>query len=66
VITRRAFLGFCTGFGVLLKSGASLAQQRKLFRVGALNLSGQPSFCMDVWRAAMRELGYIEGDNIVF
>ena len=66
MITRRAFLGFCVSVGVLVHAGESHAQQRKIFRVGALNLTGQPSFCMDVWRAAMQELGYIEGENILF
>lgn len=62
--TRRGFLGFCVSLTALLPSKLGLAQPRKVFRVGALNLSGQPSFCMDVWRAALRELGYTDGDNI--
>ena len=66
MVSRRAFVGLCASLGMLLPLNESWAEQRKVFRVGALNLSGQPSFCMDVWRAAMRELGYIEGDNILF
>lgn len=66
MVSRRAFVGFCASLGMLLPFNESWAEQRKVFRVGALNLSGQPSFCMDVWRAAMQELGYIEGDNILF
>ena len=61
---RRGFLGFGVSVATLLPSKLGLAQPRKVFRVGALNLSGQPTFCMDVWRAALRELGYIDGDNI--
>src|SRR4051812_25562245 len=66
MVSRRVFVGFCASLGMLLPLNESWAEQRKVFRVGALNLSGQPSFCMDVWRAAMRELGYIDGDNILF
>jgi len=66
MITRRAFVALCASAGALALSEQSRAQQRRVFRVGALNLAGQPSFCMDVWRAAMRELGYVEGDNVRF
>jgi putative ABC transport system substrate-binding protein len=64
--THRAFIALCVSLAVLPLSAESNAQQRKVFRVGALNLTGTPSVCVDGWRAAMRELGYIEGDNIVF
>jgi len=64
--TRCTFLAFCANVRMLALGGESHAQQRRGFRVGALNLADQPSFCMDVWRAAVRELGYIEGDDILF
>ena len=62
---RRGFLGFVAAVGILVSSRESQAQQRKVFRVGALILSGQPKFFMESWLAAMQELGYIEGQNLL-
>lgn len=66
MINRRAFLAFLGAVGILITLREGQAQQRRLFRVGGLNLSGAPKSYTDLWSAAMRELGYIEGQNVVF
>jgi|SRR4030095_12194186 putative ABC transport system substrate-binding protein len=61
---RRTFL---TGTGAVLLAGplAAEAQQAgKVYRVGVLG--NAPSTAWDVFRHRLRELGYVEGQNIVF
>ena len=61
---RRAFIGTLTG-GLLAASFAAEAQARKVPRVGFLYRgSPGPSQEIDAFQRGLRELGYIEGQNI--
>ena len=66
MINRRAFLGFVGAIGIVMPARRGHAQQHKPFRIGSLTLSAQPKFFTDRWLAAMRELGYMEGENVFF
>jgi putative ABC transport system substrate-binding protein len=67
VTTRRAFVGTLAG-GLLAALPAAEAQQAgKMYRIGFLE-AGAPSanqHFLDAFKRGMRELGYIEGQNIV-
>jgi putative ABC transport system substrate-binding protein len=68
VISRRTFLGFLAG-GLLAAPRAAQAQVRpRLWRIGYLG-DGSPasraSINLDPFREGLRELGYIEGQNVV-
>jgi hypothetical protein len=54
MINRRAFLGFVGAAGIQMLSRESLAQQRKVFRVGSLTLSAQPKLFTDLWLVAVQ------------
>ncbi len=47
---------------------AALAQQRKMFRIGFLGLAPASAWSdqTDALRSGLRELGYVEGHNVVF
>jgi putative tryptophan/tyrosine transport system substrate-binding protein len=67
-VNRRTFLGGLT-FGLLAAPLAALAQQAgKVWRIGYLG-DGSPasraSINLDPFREGLRELGYIEGQNVV-
>jgi len=63
-VDRRAFIGTLTG-GLLAASFAAEAQARKVPRVGFLYRgSPGPSQEIDAFQRGLRELGYIEGQNI--
>jgi putative ABC transport system substrate-binding protein len=69
VISRRAFLGMTAG-GLLAAPLAAEAQQRaKVPTIGFLVPStgpyiGAPTVVYDVFRQGLRDLGYVEGQNI--
>jgi putative ABC transport system substrate-binding protein len=64
MITRRMFLGTLAG-GLLAAPLAAEAQSAaKVYRVGVLGSEDGPSW--EAFRQRLRELGYIEGQNIVF
>lgn len=50
----------------LLLSGCSGAQQTKVYRVGILSLPGSFELITEGFKAKMTELGYVEGENIVY
>jgi len=65
-VERRAFLGAVTG-GLLAVPFAAAAQpSQKAYRVGLLFFSSDPtSPVVKVFRDALRDLGYVEGQNLV-
>ena len=66
--TRRAFLGTLAG-GLLAAPPAAKGQQAgKVYRIGLLDSASDPA-SVDRWKAfreRLRELGYTEGQNVVF
>ncbi len=66
MISRRAFIGTVAGglFTVLLAAEAQPAG--KVYRVGILSPGpAEPSQSLDAFRQSLRELGYVEGRNLV-
>ena len=68
---RRAFVNRIISSSLLLQPLLSIAQQsQKLFRVGVLSaaapLARSDDFQFDAITQGLRELGYIEGKNVVF
>ena len=62
---RRAFLGVLAG-SVLAAPLAAQAQQRgKVYRVGYLGLTARRDALADSLLRALRDLGYVEGQNLV-
>jgi putative tryptophan/tyrosine transport system substrate-binding protein len=63
---RRAFLGLATA-GVIAAPGVARAQQAgKAHRIGYLTLSSDPSSTTtEAFRQGLRELGYVEGRNLI-
>ena len=65
---RKQMIGF--GLGILSPVFAALAQQRRVRRIGFLaactrSTSSNPDVYCDAFVHGMRELGYIEGKNLV-
>src|SRR5512143_975849 len=66
MMDRRAFIGSLTG-GLLAAPLAAAAQQAgKVWRIGYLHVFPRPSPFFEMLRQRLRDLGYIEGQNIVF
>ena len=64
MITRRAFIGTVTG-GLLATPLAAEAQPgTKSYRVGYLSFGPGPSPRSEALRQGLRELGYVEGQNV--
>jgi putative ABC transport system substrate-binding protein len=64
MITRRVFVGSLTG-GLLAAPLAVEAQQAKIPRIGVLSPgSPGPSPLLNAFQQGLRELGYVEGQNI--
>jgi putative ABC transport system substrate-binding protein len=63
---RRAFISGLT-FGLLAAPLAVEAQQQagKVYRIGFLRAGEPPKFWIDEFREGLRELGYVEGQNVV-
>ncbi len=63
-ITRRAFCSILLAFSV----PAAAQQTKKMFRIGLLssNRSSPMPPTIEVFRQGLRELGYVEGKNILF
>lgn len=66
MIPRRVFLALAASLGLLAPLGRSYAESIKVHRVGGLYLTPQPEVYLRLWLAAMRELGYVEGQNFAF
>jgi putative ABC transport system substrate-binding protein len=63
VVTRRAFLGTLAGSLLAAPLAAEAQSAAKVARIGLLG--DVPSFLDEAFRQGLRELGYIEGQNIV-
>ena len=63
---RRNFL-VALGASVIAAPLASFAQQNKVWRIGFLGAATAQGFArpLDALRAGLRELGYVEGKNII-
>jgi len=66
MINRRAFIASLAGLGILTPMRNGWTQRRQVSRIGGLALSEAPKSHFDLWFAAMRQLGYVEGENIVY
>ena len=65
VVPRRTFMAVIAG-GLLAAPRAAGAQPaRKVYRVGFLRAGEPPKFWIDEFREGLRELGYVEGQNVV-
>jgi putative tryptophan/tyrosine transport system substrate-binding protein len=66
MICRRTFIGYIVvGLVLTSRSMSSSAQQGKMFRVGVL-LPGPPNpFIKDLVLPQLRDLGYVEGKNLI-
>jgi len=62
-VERRAFFGVVIG-GLLAPLAAEAQQAARVYRVGLVSLGGDPQWWRPVLEA-MRELGYVEGRNLV-
>ena len=66
MMERRAFLAMVGG-GLLAAPPAAEAQLAKVFRIGVLSpASPGPSPLLNAFQQGLRELGYVEGQNIQF
>jgi len=64
-LDRRAFIGTLAG-GILAAPLAAEGQQvGKVYRIGLLRAGEPPKFWVDEFREGLRELGYVEGQNLV-
>ena len=64
-MNRRAFLGALTGSFLTVALAAEAQQIGKVYRVGILATYPVGSFFRDPFVAALRDLGYLEGQNLV-
>jgi putative ABC transport system substrate-binding protein len=64
---RNAVLGLVVGFGLGVLAAPLVAEGQpmaKIPRVGILRLGSPPDPFVDAFRQGLRELGYIEGQNV--
>jgi putative ABC transport system substrate-binding protein len=69
VISRRAFLGTVAGGLLAIPRAAEAQQAGKVYRIGLLDYSALDDARQAWWtafRQRMRELGYVEGQNVTF
>jgi ABC-type uncharacterized transport system substrate-binding protein len=67
VVTRRTFLGTLTGAFLAAPLAAEAQQAGKVYRIGFLRVtspSDRPHL-LDAFRQGLRELGWVEGQNII-
>src|SRR5437763_12268153 len=64
---RRTFLQVAAG-GLLLSSCAAMAQMEKVWRIGFFGTGPRPpdGAPPEAFRAAMHELGYVDGKNVAY
>jgi putative ABC transport system substrate-binding protein len=69
VITRRAFISTLAGGLFVAPLAAEAQQARKVWRIGLLDYASPDPARLAWWRALqdrLRELGYVDGQNVVF
>ena len=64
-MNNRRKLLFALGAGALAAPLSSFAQQGKVWRVGFLGTSTASGYAPEALRAGLRELGYVDGKNLV-
>ena len=64
---RREFIAFLSGAAMTLpvSAGAQQASAAKLYRIGLISLSGGPSATEKGFQKGLKDLGYLEGQNVV-
>ena len=62
---RREFLGLLGGAAVAWPRAAGAQQPRKIYRIGLLRVGPPPPSFIEPFRHGLRELGYVEDQNIV-
>jgi putative ABC transport system substrate-binding protein len=63
---RREFIAFLNGAEAWpVSAGAQQAPDAKLYRIGLISLSGGPSATDKGFQKGLKELGYLEGQNVV-
>ena len=67
MISRRAFLGTLTGSLLAAPLAAEAQQTGKVYRIGYLSASSSTTgrTVIEAFRQGLRELGWVEGQNIV-
>ena len=67
MISRRAFLGTLAGAPLAAPRAAGAQQAVKIARIGylAANLAGTPLASHEAFLQGLRDLGYVEGKNVV-
>jgi putative tryptophan/tyrosine transport system substrate-binding protein len=67
VTTRRAFIGTLAGGLLAAPLAAGVQQPRKVYRIGILETvpAAQNAANLDALRKGLRDLGYVEGQNLV-
>jgi len=66
VIDRRTFLAAAVTGGLLAKSAAARAQQAgRVHRIGFLSLQSGLTSTTEAFHQGLRELGYVEGRNLI-
>ena len=63
-MVRRTFLALCAA-GLLAPWRSGKAQRDRVFRVGLFGPSALPPGIQEIARSALRNLGYIEGQNLI-
>ena len=62
---RRAFISTLAGALLVAPLAAEGQQAGKVYRIGFLRAGEPPKFWIDEFREGLRELGYVEGQNVV-
>src|SRR6476619_398728 len=62
---RRAFIVFLTAITWPVSAGAQQTSDAKLYRIGLISLSGGPSATDKGFQKELKDLGYLEGQNVV-
>src|SRR6266404_5310404 len=63
---RREFIGLIGGAAVLPLAARAQLQARKFYRIGVLSPERLPPELLESFYQGLRELGYVEGQNIAF
>ena len=62
---RREFFALVVGSAVAAAQGASAQQATKVHRIGFLRVGAPPKTFIDGFQKGLRDLGYVEGQNLV-
>ncbi len=62
---RRTFIGVMAGGLLVARLAAEAQQAGKVYRIGVLLHDGAPPGLLETFREELRQLGYLEGENII-